>query len=286
MELLSEKIALNFTGAYLMSKTKLNLVGDSFTHLTHGNKGYSVHGKEAKTVEWVFDDSNGISFYVDRSMTQAFSDNVKGIKYGWLLESKYVTPDIVTDVKRDYKEYLEVFRYIFTHNKELLDLDERFKWCPPNGTWIKEPQIYPKTKMLSFITSNKNSTPGHKLRLKWVDMIGDQVDLFGRGFNEIPLKEEGLCDYMFSVAIENGFYDSYHTEKILDCFATGTIPVYMGSPSIGDYFNPEGIIELTEEFEVSEEIYYDKMDAIEDNLERVKKIGVLEDFILENYDIV
>ena len=60
----------------------------------------------------------------------------------------------------------------------------------------------------------------------------------------------------------------------------------MGSPSIGEYFNLEGIIELTEEFEVSEEIYYDKMDAIEDNLERVKKIGVLEDFILENYDIV
>ena len=269
-----------------MSKTKLNLVGDSFTHLTHGNKGYSVHGKEAKNVEWVFDKNLGVSFYVDRKMSEAFSDNVKGIKYGWLLESKYVTPEIIEDVKNNHEKYLEVFRYIFTHNKELLDLDERFKWCPPNGFWIREPKIYPKSKMISFITSNKNSTPGHKLRLQWVDMIGDQVDLYGRGFNEISSKEEGLCDYMFSVAVENGFYESYYTEKILDCFATGTIPVYKGTPDIGNFFNSDGIIDLSEEFEVSEEIYYNKMDAIEDNLERVKKIEVLEDFILSTYDIV
>lgn len=269
-----------------MTKTKLNLVGDSFTHLTHGNKGYSVHGKEAKTVEWVFDKDNGVSFYVDRKMTEAFIDNVGGIKYGWLLESKFVTPDIVNDVKKNYEQYLEVFRYIFTHNKELLDLDDRFKWCPANGSWIENPKIYPKTKLISFITSNKNTTPGHKIRLQWVDMIGDQVDLYGRGFNQIDKKEDALCDYMFSVAIENGFYESYYTEKILDCFATGTIPVYKGTPNIGDYFNVEGIIDLSEEFEISEDIYNDKKDAIEDNLERVKKIEVLEDFILETYDIV
>ena len=31
-------------------------------------------------------------------------------------------------------------------------------------------------------------------------------------------KEVGLCDYMFSVVIENGIYETYFTEKILDCF--------------------------------------------------------------------
>jgi len=269
-----------------MSKTKLNLVGDSFTHLTHGNKGYSVHGKEAKNVEWVFDKSNGVSFYVDRKMSEAFTDNIQGVKYGWLLESKFVTPDIVDDVVKNHEKYLEVFRYIFTHNKELLDLDDRFKWCPANGSWITEPKVYPKSKLISFITSNKNTTPGHKVRLQWVDMIGDQVDLYGRGFTQVAKKEDALCDYMFSVAIENGFYESYYTEKILDCFATGTIPVYKGTPNIGDYFNSDGIIELSEEFEISEDIYNQKKDAIEDNLERVKKIEVLEDFILETYDIV
>ena len=137
--------------------------------------------------------------------------------------------------------------------------------------------------MISMISSNKAFTEGQQNRLKWVERIGDQVDLYGRGINEIANKEDGLCDYMFSVVIENGVYESYYTEKILDCFATGTIPVYLGSPDIENYFNQNGIIQLTDEFEVSEEIYYSKMDAIKDNLERVKQIEVLEDFIYLNY---
>lgn len=266
-----------------MEKYKINLVGDSFTHLTGGNKGYSVAGKESKYIQWVKDPSCSETVYVDSWINQAFSDQISGTKYAWLLESKCVTPDIVREVKSNHQKYLEVFKYIFTHNKELLDLDDRFKWCPANGFWIKEPKIYEKSKMISFITSNKNFTEGHKKRLEWVDKIGDQVDLYGRGFNEIVSKEDGLCDYMFSVVIENGFYDSYFTEKILDCFATGTIPVYLGSPDIKNYFNEDGIINLSDEFDVSEEIYYSKMNAIKDNLERIREIEVLEDFIYKNY---
>lgn len=267
----------------MTTKHKINLVGNSFTHLTDGNKGYSVAGKESKYIQWVQDSSIGITFYVDNWIPQAFTDGVEGVKYAWLLESKCVTPGIIEDVKNRYQEYLKVFKYIFTHNKELLSLDSRFKWCPANGFWIKEPKVYPKTKMISFITSNKNFTDGHSERLLWVDKIGDQVDLYGRGFNEISTKEEGLCDYMFSVVIENGFYNSYFTEKILDCFATGTIPVYKGCPDIGDFFNSDGIIELSDEFDVSEELYYSKIDAISENLEKVKDIEVLEDFIFKNY---
>ena len=88
---------------------------------------------------------------------------------------------------------------------------------------------------------------------------------------------------MFSVAIENGQYETYFTEKLLDCFATGTIPVYLGAPDIEKHFNADGIITLSDEFDVSEDIYNDKLDAIQDNLERAKKMEVLEDFIYENY---
>jgi hypothetical protein len=40
---------------------------------------------------------------------------------------------------------------------------------------------------------------------------------------------------------------------------------------------------LSDEFDVSEEIYYSKIDAIRENLEKVKEIEVLEDFIFKNY---
>jgi len=264
-------------------KTKFNLVGNTFTHLTDGNKGYSVHGKESKYIEWVKDGSGEATFYIDSTLGQAQFDGVSGPKYGWLLESKFITPQIVDSVKMFPERYLETFDIIFTHNQDLLKIDSKFKWVPAQGFWIKEPKIYEKSKMISMIASNKKMCEGHRLRLEWVERLWGQVELFGRGFNEIALKEEGLCDYMFSVAIENGQYETYFTEKLLDCFATGTIPVYLGAPDIGEYFNKDGIIDLTDEFDVSDEIYYNKMDAIKDNLERAKKMEILEDFIYENY---
>ena len=264
-------------------KTKFNLKSDTFTHLTGGNKGYSVHGKESKYIEWVKDDSLENSFYVDDTITYAFNDGVSGKKYAWLLESKYIKPQIVNAVLANPQPFLDTFEAIFTHNQELLALDPKFKWCPAQGFWIQEPKIYEKSKMISMIASNKAMTAGQRTRLQWVEMLEDQIDIYGRGINEIALKEEGLCDYMFSVVIENGFYESYFTEKILDCFASGTIPVYMGSPDIGKYFNKDGIIDLTEEFDVSEEIYFSKMDAIKENLEKAKEYEVLEDFIYLNY---
>jgi hypothetical protein len=264
-------------------KTKFNLVGNTFTHLTNGNKGYSVHGKESKYIEWVSDGNGEATFYIDSTLEQANVDNISGPKYGWLLESKYITPQIVNSVKMFPEKYLETFDAIFTHNQELLKIDSKFKWVPAQGFWIKEPKIYEKSKMISMISSNKTMCEGHRLRLEWVDRLYGQVDMYGRGFNEIANKEEGLCDYMFSVAIENGQYETYFTEKLLDCFATGTIPVYLGAPDIGNYFNKDGIIDLTDEFEVSDEIYFSKMDAIKENLEKAKEMEVLEDFIWKNY---
>jgi hypothetical protein len=189
----------------------------------------------------------------------------------------------VDAVKINPKQYLDTFDAIFTHNQELLAIDPKFKWCPAQGFWIKEPKIYEKSKMISMIASNKRMCEGHRLRLEWVERLDGQVDLYGRGFNEILNKEEGLCDYMFSVAIENGQYKTYFTEKILDCFATGTIPVYLGAPDIGKVFNSDGIITLTDEFDISEELYYSKMDAIKENLEIAKQMEVLEDFIYLTY---
>ena len=265
-----------------MSLSQFNLVGDTFTHLTGGNKGYSVHGKESKYIEWVKDGAES-TFYIDNTINNGIQDGRSGLKYLWLLESKYIKPGLVESIIDNRQIVEDTYHTIFTHDQRLLALGDKYKWVPAQGFWIKEPKIYEKSKMISMIASNKNMCEGHRVRLEWVDMIGDQVDLYGRGFNEIATKEEGLCDYMFSVAIENGQYETYFTEKLLDCFATGTIPVYLGAPDIGNHFNKDGIIDLSEEFDVSDEIYYNKMDAIKENLEKAKSMEVLEDFIWENY---
>ena len=69
-------------------KRKLNLVGNTFTHLTNGNKGYSVHGKESKYIEWVTDGGDA-TFYIDNTINDGVNDGRKGSKYLWLLESKW-----------------------------------------------------------------------------------------------------------------------------------------------------------------------------------------------------
>ena len=263
-------------------KTKINLVGNTFTHLTGGNKGYSVHGKESKYIEWVSDGGDA-TFYIDNTINDGIQDNRTGPKYLWLLESKFIKPGLVESIIENRQLVEDTYDTIFTHDQRLLALGDKYKWVPAQGFWIQEPKIYEKSKMISMIASNKRMCEGHVKRLEWVERIGDQVDLYGRGFNEIELKEEGLCDYMFSVAIENGQYETYFTEKILDCFATGTIPVYLGAPDIGEHFNLDGIIILSDEFDVSEDIYYSKMDAIRDNLERAKEMEILEDFIYTRY---
>jgi hypothetical protein len=114
----------------------------------------------------------------------------------------------------------------------------------------------------------------------------DKIDVYGRGINEIPNKEIGLKDYRFSFAVENDTYDTYFTEKILDCFATGTIPIYMGTKKVNEYFNEDGIIFFDGTFDLSlltEELYHSKMNAIKDNYDRVQKYSVLDDWIFENY---
>lgn len=263
-------------------RKKFNLVGDTFTHLTGGNKGYSVHGKVSKYIEWVKEGGDA-TFYIDNTINQGVQDKRPGLKYLWLLESKFIKPGMVESIIENRELVESTYEVIFTHDQRLLALGDKFKWVPAQGFWIQEPKIYEKSKMISMISSNKRMCEGHVKRLEWIERIGDQVDLYGRGFNEITLKEEGLCDYMFSVAIENGQYETYFTEKLLDCFATGTIPVYLGAPDISKHFNKDGIIDLTEEFDVSEDIYYSKMDAIKENLEKAKEMEILEDFIYLNY---
>ena len=125
---------------------------------------------------------------------------------------------------------------------------------------------------------------GHLIRNKITSKFKDKVDLYGLEYNPIKRKEDGLNDYMFSVTLENAQYRTYITEKLMDCFVTGTIPIYWGSPDIGDYFNEDGIIKFTDSFDIgqlSEDLYYSKMDAIKDNFDRCMNVILADDLLYD-----
>ena len=105
---------------------------------------------------------------------------------------------------------------------------------------LSKPAVGEKTKLISVITSNKAFTRGHLDRIKFVEQLkahfGDQIDVFGRGFRSFDDKWDVLQPYKYHIAIENSSERYYWTEKISDCYLTGTFPFYYGCTNLADYF--------------------------------------------------
>lgn len=260
---------------------KVGLVGGGFGHAFS-----TTNWKKPETeFEWTTDIKQESTFYIDGSIEHGISES--GVrKFAWLVESKDIIPKAMDFVKENHKLVSDSYEVLFTHSKDIYDLEDNFHYMPPHGYWVEDPKIYDKSKLVSMVSSSKNMTAGHRHRLGWVSRLRDKLDLYGRGFNQFNKKEDVLADYMFSVTMENDSYPTYWSEKILDCFACGTIPIYYGSPDIGDHFNMDGIIMLDENFDISKltpELYYSKMDAITDNFNRTIELGIIEDVIYKKY---
>lgn len=184
---------------------------------------------------------------------------------------------------------------LLTWDEELLKLPYA-RFCPVTdstqwaGCTEEDFKVYPKTKLLSAISSNKAEVPGHVTRLNFIYKIKQRLDLYGRGFNEIENKLEGLKDYMFSVAIENTTATNCFTEKIQDCFLTGTIPIYYGPKNIGEYFDMDGILTFNTQDELNsildslnEDLYYSKMEAIKRNYNRALSYPTFNNSLYDLY---
>lgn len=55
-------------------------------------------------------------------------------------------------------------------------------------------------------------------------------------------KEEFIKKYKFNIACENVSHNGYCTEKIVEAFAAGTVPIYWGDNLVENYFNPKAFI--------------------------------------------
>ena len=259
---------------------KIGLIGGDFQHSFS-----STLWKAPSFFSWAKNEVLDTTFFVDRAIVKNISTKCSN-KYGWVVESRVIIPDVIEGFKKYWKEISQSYKYVFTHYKEIYSLADNFIYLPPHGYWIEKPMIYPKTKIVSLISSTKRMGPGHKYRLDWVERLRKSVDVFGRDIRTIEKKEEALCDYMFSVTIENDQYETYWTEKILDCFVCGTVPIYHGAPDLSDYFNMDGIIILEDSFDPSKlsiDLYNSMMPAIKDNFERALKYAIIEDIIYKKY---
>lgn len=192
-------------------------------------------------------------------------------------------------------EKLRKFDYVLTYDSEFKQekLGSKGLHYAIGGCWIK-PQdmgIHPKTDLCSMIASGKTQTTGHRLRHE-IAASADmhKVHLFGHGYNPVEFKFQALSRYMFSIAVENSQVNDMFTEKIIDCFLTGTVPIYWGTSGLLRYFNMDGVLQFNTLDELKDIVHglkyetYAKMaHAIQDNYERALLYRVAEDRIFLDY---
>ena len=271
----------------------------------------SCSSKKPKTFSWT-EDSSEIEVWVDSAIPRALNlerdPNIK--RYAWLCESRAIIPQVRSMFNHEevFDAMINSFDGIFTCENELVDMHDNINFCliGSNLPWIKEYKIHTKSKLISFIASHKLLTQGHYIRHELYKSImrnKTDIDVYGsitgNSFGHNPGchldgtriewhdKSEGMKDYMFSLVIENDQYDTYFTEKITDCFATGTIPVYWGTKNIGDHFDVDGIIQITDNIEdavstissLSKDDYIKRMDYVKRNFEIVSSMESADDMI-------
>ncbi len=270
---------------------KLNLFDDEFRHLK-----ISVHDKDSNKIEYIRDQLNwnGITIFTDRNLRQDLIKAVNSkIKIGWLLENRQNTLMDATARYESFENYKDLLDFTMTHDSKLLaQFPNKTKFIPFGGCWIPETQyqIHQKTKSVSMIYSTKKSTLGHQFRHAAALRFKHLIDLYGTGTGvRLSRKEEGLKKYRFSVVTENCKAENYFTEKLLDCFAVGTIPIYWGCPNIKDFFDPEGILHFTnlKELEsiltsLADEDYDRRAKAVKSNFQSFQQYAITEDWMYEN----
>lgn len=255
------------------------MIGGGFQHLI------STNGIEPSYIKWVKDGSAKISIHIDNALFSPVNINTKN--YGWLCESKTINPNYYSFCKDNIEFLKSKFIKVFTHDVELASISNIFQLTQCSGkSFFSTGRIYPKNKLVSMIASNKKFCYEHFFRQEMIRKFSGQCDHFGRGYKEIGNKEDGLKDYCFSITMENATYSNMFTEKITDCFMTGTIPIYYGIANIGDYFDADGIIVLDDRFKIEDlsfELYNSKMKSVEKNLQLSIDLLLAEDYLYKNF---
>lgn len=188
----------------------------------------------------------------------------------WVLESPgLINNALINDIKSNHQKFFK----ILTHDDRLIHLENSINF-PTGGCWIKQNDIRlyeNKMNCCSIISSNKKFLKGHQLRHEIC--ATNLCFCFGPSYTKLDYKLDALKNYKFHLAIENVKTNYYFTEKLIDCFATGTIPIYWGAKKIDNFFNPKGIIQ------------FDSLEEISEILLNLNRYKIDQKYINENFEL-
>ena len=199
-----------------------------------------------------------------------------------------------------------LFDLILTWHKELAKLPNAVLF-PFGDCWTNYADTAPMTKQnvhnveysvgdkekaVSFICTDKQMTYGHTLRhqiwntfLKHSDHKGLPLD-FIMTPPRVEKKDIMFDKFQFAIVMENCIHDNWFSEKLVDCIAKRTIPIYYGPQNIGKYFNLQGmyrfydlpgLIEILDSIVTSDDAFTRCVMAADDNWDRCERAGFFQD---------
>lgn len=109
---------------------------------------------------------------------------------------------------------------------------------------LPDSEFLNRKKFCNFVVSNDFSAERNAFFEEF--SARHAIDSGGAYRNNIggPVKDKLAFQrqYRFSIAYENSRDPGYVTEKIVDAFAAGTVPIYWGDPLIKEEFNPDSFL--------------------------------------------
>jgi len=140
-------------------------------------------------------------------------------------------------------------------------------YCSSNPIYLRE-KLYNKFVEKYGINENKC----HALGKCYGGKYSNTHKIVNGTWESADLIEE-YKNYKFVFAIENKKVRGYVTEKIMNAFHAGCIPIYWGSENINDLFNPEAFINLS------------NFDSMDDCVDFVSKLSEEEIINMQNKPI-
>ena len=174
------------------------------------------------------------------------------------------------------------FYAVFTYDEFLLRKLSNSRRCEHGcRSIVIDGSLPPKSKNVSLLASAKRTTTGHQMRhsiAHWSRQSGVPLDLWGTGFGPRCSLNDALEPYRFSVVIENSKQPGYFTEKLIDCLACQTVPIYWGDPTIGKTFDLRGMISCEGPEQIKDAIqscndslYENMLPFLEENVRRSRQ---------------
>jgi len=209
------------------AKPKVKIIGGSF--LGH-SKSMSLREDNANVsptyFEWTDDYNADVPsvFYAGGSIRDS-NLNQKHKNVAILIEPPSLHPENYEYVK----EHHDKFHAVLTYSMDLLNAIPNGRFYPLGGSSIafEDWGLYPKTKDVCMIVSEKDTMPGHKLRHQIVESFSNQIDFYGAGVGKpFDRKFDILKEYKFCVVVESEDTALYFTEKLFDPISVGCFPIY------------------------------------------------------------